>query len=610
MYRIFIFTMMVAALPVLAESVTQTDWSGGIAEVNPVTEWDSCFVSSSGISYCAVEGQICISSLPLETAEETEIINYYTCASIAAGDLDDDGDIDLAATSTDEEPVILLLNNGSEGWETVALECSFGGALWVDLCDMDGNGTLDVLCCAYQPSSVVLWLNMDGSATQWEMYVIDYSFTVAHSVQGCDVNGDGLVDILGAATGDDEVAVWYNNGGAPDTWQRESIDTAAAGIRSAEAADIDGDGEIDVVGALFDLNQVVWWQNSGSGWTKHVVSNSFTSVHHASTADVDGDGDIDVLGAAYGSGRISWWENMGGTPLTWEEHDIAFALTGALMVWPADIDGDGDMDAAATGWIADRIMWYENVDGAGESWVVHTVATGFNGAWPVLPADVDGDGCLELAAGADVLNGPGVSHGLSTFEVCRFQEEGHIIGQIMDTGCSPQWASTEWESETASGTSLSVSWRTSNDPEDMGSWMNPMYSPGSLSGLLERYVQYRIDMQTSNPSVSPVFEGISLNWDPMGVGGSGEGGTGMNVVPLSNPCSGAVSVSVSIPGSGYMSISAFDMAGREAAVLWGGYMTEGTRTFSSGYLPAGVYTIHTYSLEYGVSSCRFVVLAL
>ena len=62
-----------------------------------------------------------------------------------------------------------------------------------------------------------------------------------------------------------------------------------------------------------DDDGITWWENTagdGSVWTEHTVDGAFYDAVSVYAADVNGDGNTDVLGASdSGSGRINWWRN-------------------------------------------------------------------------------------------------------------------------------------------------------------------------------------------------------------------------------------------------------------------------------------------------------------
>ena len=73
------------------------------------------------------------------------------------------------------------------------------------------------------------------------------------------------------------------------------------GVVFVYAADVDGDGDTDVLGAATLADDIAWWENTagdGTAWTEHTVDGDFDSARSVFAADVDGDGDLDVLGAS------------------------------------------------------------------------------------------------------------------------------------------------------------------------------------------------------------------------------------------------------------------------------------------------------------------------
>jgi len=130
---------------------------------------------------------------------------------------------------------------------------------------------------------------------------------------------------------------------------------------------MDRDGDFDAVSSSpggWTNNhdgELVWWENinNGSSWQRHPID---PEVNGASLypADLDGDGDIDVLGVGSNydftsspsiptSSYISWWENRDGLGIQWEEHPIEIDtnFNRASSAWVADMDKDGDIDVLA-----------------------------------------------------------------------------------------------------------------------------------------------------------------------------------------------------------------------------------------------------------------------
>ena len=134
-----------------------------------------------------------------------------------------------------------------------------------------------------------------------------------------------------------------------------TISDNAQEARSVSAADIDGDGDMDV---LAGHNNIAWYENDGfESFTPHTISTSAASSVY--TVDLDGDGDMDVVGSSTGS--VGWYENDGSG--NFANHTICnhYWHRGFKSVYALDVDRDGDMDVvAASSSPNNKIIWYEN----------------------------------------------------------------------------------------------------------------------------------------------------------------------------------------------------------------------------------------------------------
>ena len=93
-------------------------------------------------------------------------------------------------------------------------------------------------------------------------------------------------------------------------------------------------------------------------FSSHTITTSADMARDVYAADVDGDGDMDLLSASGNDDKISWYENDGSESFT--EHEITTSADGAFSVHTADVDGDGDMDVLSASFWDDKIAWYEN----------------------------------------------------------------------------------------------------------------------------------------------------------------------------------------------------------------------------------------------------------
>jgi len=303
----------------------------------------------------------------------------------------------------------------------------------VHAADLDGDSGKDVLSASFGDGEVIWYENQIGESGADEdgfgdQQVITDSAAGALSVFAADLDGDGDTDVLSASIGDDEIA-WYENqigesGADEDGFgpqQTIAVDTDDAG--SVYAADLDGDGDPDVLSASFGESnadaRIAWYENQvgkngadedGFGVRQTIATSTedFRSVH---ASDLDGDSDPDVLS---GSSVIAWHENQIGESGAdgdgfGTQQTIVTSNSGATSVHSADVDGDGDADALSSSGVLDagEIAWYENQigesgadeDGFGGQQTIapsSTIVPSVGATRSVHASDLDGDGDPEV----------------------------------------------------------------------------------------------------------------------------------------------------------------------------------------------------------------------
>ncbi len=169
-------------------------------------------------------------------------------------------------------------------------------------------------------------------------------FSGANAAYAEDIDGDGDVDVLGAARTDDEIVWWENTDGTGNTWTEHPVDSEFDGAISVYATDMDGDGDVDILGAAHIGDEVSWWENldgTGTSWTEHSIKDGsiVNGVRSIYATDIDGDGDVDVLGSISLTGRIMWWDITGFAHNGTLESSILFV--DSVVCWDYfDFNGD------------------------------------------------------------------------------------------------------------------------------------------------------------------------------------------------------------------------------------------------------------------------------
>jgi hypothetical protein len=215
-----------------------------------------------------------------------------------------------------------------------------------------------------------------------------------------DVDRDGDMDLV-AASGANGSYDWYENvAGDGSAWTRHPIGAASVPY-VADLADLDGDGDLDVV-AQTASTTLAWFENSsgdGATWSgAQTVSLAASDTMNVVHADLDRDGDLDLAAARFGSSLV-WYENAAGDGSAWTSRGIATPADCCQTVRAGDFDRDGDPDLAVTSYTSDTVLWYANDGtpgsvGAGD-WQQRTIDSAADGADGLALADVDRDGDLD-----------------------------------------------------------------------------------------------------------------------------------------------------------------------------------------------------------------------
>ncbi len=289
--------------------------------------------------------------------------------SVHAADLDGDGDADVISASQFDGKIAWYENRLNEvtsdfGPQQVLPKPSGYDAHSVFTSDLDGDGDLDVLAAFYNR---IAWFRNDGSGVFGVWEIITTSTQQAQEVYAIDLDGDGDDDVLSASANDDKIA-WYENRlnelSITNFGPQQVITTLADGPFGVHAADLDGDGDADVLSASVFDNKIAWYENQGGGvfGAEQVITAAAFGARKVITADLDGDMDDDVLSVNAGDGTIAWYENRLDevTSDFGPQQVITTLVSNVWGVHAIDLDGDLDIDVLSASAGDDKIAWYEN----------------------------------------------------------------------------------------------------------------------------------------------------------------------------------------------------------------------------------------------------------
>ncbi len=256
--------------------------------------------------------------------------------------------------------------------------------------DLDGNGVPDGV---FDYLSFGVEVRLAGTTT-----VQQYpgTWTGLTAVRAADLTGDGRPELVVTRSGGESLDVMLNAGDGTFTVVRYGDPAVQAPSTDVELADVDGDGDLDVV--LLQLDRFVVGRNDGAGglgpFEIHPLPGSAGYYWDLFLADADGDGHVDVL---LGTDLGVMLARGAGDGTFGEPHLIRTGTARQLAMTDADRDGRLDVVAATDGGV-------EVVYGRGGAFP-EPASRAFPGTWGLAAVDLDRDGRDDLVALATSTDG-------------------------------------------------------------------------------------------------------------------------------------------------------------------------------------------------------------
>ncbi len=341
--------------------------------------------------------------------------------SVAAGDVNADGKLDLAVANYDSNTVAVHLGNGSGTFGPAINSPAIDGPYDVAFADLNSDTKPDIVVTSIGNlgnANLVSVLIGNGNGS----FASPVSYTTGSfpgSLAVADLNADGKPDVVVVNFETNSVSVFLGNGNG--TLQSRVDYATGNGASSVAARDVNGDAKPDLLVSCYFSNAVSVLLGNGNGTFQSKIDYATgTTPLDLAVGDLNADGKPDLVLATStksSSGKVSVLLGNGdGTFQTYSDYTAGPGLSSIVL---EDLNGDGKIDVAATLSGNDLFDHVSVLLGNGNGGLESVIGFASSGLFPssVAASDVNADGKSDLfmveGYGVTILLNTGPSIGIN-----------------------------------------------------------------------------------------------------------------------------------------------------------------------------------------------------
>ncbi|RDK85354.1 FG-GAP-like repeat-containing protein [Marinirhabdus gelatinilytica] len=328
-----------------------------------------------------------------------------------AGDIDNDGDMDIISGGQGSESIEWYENVDGDGNFSVShfVADGFNTLYDIHLADLDGDNDLDVLSSSYLSHEVAWFENIDGQGNFGTRNILSDIEMGSFGIDTADLDGDNDIDVLTSSDFSPFGYFWHENlDGLGDFGSGISLSQTNR-PRRIKAGDLDNDGDNDIVYVNSEAGVIAKSENldgQGNFGNQLLVADQETYVDWINLVDFDQDNDLDIISNnnvpnnTLPGGEIVWYSNVEGN--FGSIQIIANMEEKPSSIQPVDFDNDGDYDIVFTSVLTSNlngsVSWIENLGSQNFGPIQPIIESNFNNPRSISVADIDGDGDMDFIA--------------------------------------------------------------------------------------------------------------------------------------------------------------------------------------------------------------------